>query len=55
MEDRVKVTVHLARTLWKRAKLQAVEEERGLRELVSEAIERYLDTPKKKGAKHGAR
>jgi hypothetical protein len=50
--ERVKVTVHLDRGLWKRAKLQAVQEERDLRELVDQALREYLA---KREAKGGAR
>lgn len=50
--ERVKVTVHLDRALWKKAKLQAVQEERDLRELVDQALREYLA---KREAKGGAR
>jgi hypothetical protein len=50
-EERVKVTVFLARSLWKRAKFQAVEEERDLREIVTDALEEYLS--KRKGSRGG--
>jgi RNA polymerase-interacting CarD/CdnL/TRCF family regulator len=52
-EEKVKMTVMVPRSLWKRSKLRAVEEERDLRELVIDALERYL--AEKKGGKHGAR
>jgi hypothetical protein len=52
-EERVKMTVMVPRSVWKRSKLRAVEEERDLRELVIDALERYLTV--KKGEKHGAR
>ena len=55
-EDRVKVTVFLSRALWKQAKFQAVEEERDLREIVTDALEEYLAKRKgSKGGKHGSR
>lgn len=50
--ERVKVTVHLDRALWKRTKLQAVHEERDMRELVDQALREYLA---KKESKGGAR
>jgi hypothetical protein len=49
-EEKVKVTVAIPHSLWKRSKLRAVEEERDLREIVIESLERYL--AEKKGAKH---
>ena len=49
VEDRVKVTVFLSRALWKRAKFQAVEEERDLREIVTDALEDYLAKQPKGG------
>ena len=42
----VKVTVLIAKELWKRAKIQAIREDRDLRELVIEALERYLKEKK---------
>lgn len=51
-EERVKVTVFLSRGLWKRAKFQAVEEERDLREIVTEALEEYLS---KRGGTRGGK
>lgn len=52
-EEKVKMTVEIPRSLWKRAKLRAVEEERDLRELVIEALLSYLGSgpAKKRGAK----
>jgi hypothetical protein len=47
--DEVKVTVTIAKELWKRAKIQAIKEDRDLRELVIEALERYLSAKEKKG------
>lgn len=44
------MTVEIPHSLWKRSKLQAVHEERDLREIVIEALERYL--AEKKGLKH---
>jgi hypothetical protein len=57
MEDLVQVTVRIPRSLWKRAKLRAVEEERDLREIVMESMERYLAEKKSKkgGGTHGIR
>lgn len=51
-QERVKVTVFLERALWKRTKLQAVQEERDLRELVDQALREYLG---KKGRNRGTR
>jgi hypothetical protein len=48
----VKMTVAIPRALWKRSKLRAVEEERDLREIVIEALERYLEGKSRKGEKH---
>jgi hypothetical protein len=48
-EQEAKVTVLLPRELWKRAKIQSIKEDRDLRELVIEALERYLSTKEKKG------
>jgi hypothetical protein len=53
MEDLVQLTVRIPRSLWKRAKLRAVEEERDLREIVMESLEAYLRTKPKKGGKRG--
>jgi RNA polymerase-interacting CarD/CdnL/TRCF family regulator len=50
--EKVKMTVEVPRALWKRSKLRAVEEERDLRELVIEALERYLAEKSRKGEKH---
>jgi hypothetical protein len=50
--ENVKMTVAIPRALWKRSKLRAVEEERDLRELVIEALERYLAGKSRKGEKH---
>lgn len=52
-DEKVKMTVEVPRSLWKRAKLQAVEEERDLRELVIDALLSYLGSVpgKKRGAK----
>jgi hypothetical protein len=52
-QDDVKVTVVIARDLWKRTKIQAIREDRDLRELVIEALERYLAAKEKKGT-HGS-
>jgi RNA polymerase-interacting CarD/CdnL/TRCF family regulator len=52
-EEKVKMTVMVPRSLWKRSKIRAVEEERDLREVVIEALERYLKD--RRGGKHGAR
>jgi len=41
-KDRIKLTVEIPRTLWKRAKVQAIEEERDLWKIVTDALERYL-------------
>ena len=48
-EEKVKMTVAIPRSLWKKSKLRAVEEERDLRELVIDALERYLGGTKKGG------
>jgi hypothetical protein len=48
----VKVTIVLDNELWKRTKIQAIREERDLKELVTEALERYLSVKEKKGS-HG--
>jgi hypothetical protein len=50
--ENVKMTVAIPRALWKRSKLRAVEEERDLRELVIEALERYLAGKSRNGEKH---
>lgn len=56
MEDLVQVTVRIPRSLWKRAKLRAVEEDRDLRDVVMESLERYLAEKKsKKGGGYGKR
>ena len=55
MEDLVQVTVRIPRALWKRAKVRAVEEERDLRDVVMESLERYLGEKPKKGGSRGAR
>ena len=47
-QEAVKVTVTIDRDLWKRAKIQAIREDRDLRELVVEALQRYLSTKEKK-------
>jgi len=44
------MTVAIPHSLWKRSKFQALHEERDLREIVIEALERYL--AEKKGVKH---
>ena len=44
--EEVKVTVTIAKELWKRAKIQAIKEDRDLREVVIEALERYLKEKK---------
>ena len=49
----VKVTVVLDGDLWKRTKIQAIREDRDLKELVTEALERYLSAKEKKGS-HGS-
>ncbi len=49
-EERVKMTVAIPHSLWKRSKFRAVEEERDLREIVIDALERYL--AETKGTKH---
>lgn len=41
-EDRIKLTVEIPKTLWKRVKHRAVEEERDVWRIVTEALERYL-------------
>jgi hypothetical protein len=51
-EEMVKMTVAIPRALWKRSKLRAVEEERDLREIVIEALQRYLERKSEKGEKH---
>jgi hypothetical protein len=51
-ENDVKVTVVLDNELWKRTKIQAIREERDLKELVTEALERYLSAKEKRG--HGS-
>ncbi len=50
--DRVKLTVEIPRTLWKRVKHRGIEEGRDLWKIVTEALERYLS--EKKGGQ-GAR
>jgi hypothetical protein len=55
MDEKVKLTVEVPRSLWKRAKLRAVEEERDLRDVVIESLERYLDGVPKKGRTGNAR
>jgi hypothetical protein len=41
-EELVQVTVRIPRSLWRRAKVRAAEEERDLRDLVMEGLERCL-------------
>jgi hypothetical protein len=54
-DDLVQLTVRIPRSLWKRTKLRAVEEERDLRDVVMESLERYLGEKLKKGGARGAR
>jgi hypothetical protein len=47
--ERLKTTVVLPRDLWKRARIEAVEEETDLSTLIAKAIEAYLKgKPRKK-------
>ena len=46
--ERLKTTVVLPRDLWKRARLEAVEEETDLSTLIAKAIEAYLKSNPKK-------
>jgi hypothetical protein len=50
-DEEAKVTVMLPRDLWKRAKIQAIREDRDLRELVVEALQSYLTEKEKKGTR----
>ena len=50
----VKTTVALAESLWKRARIRAIEEGVDLQDIVSRALELYLRTPTK-GRTEGGR
>ena len=54
-EELVQVTVRIPRSLWKRAKVRAAEQERDLRDLVMEGLERCLGEKLKKGGRRNAR
>ena len=43
----VKTTVALAESLWRRARIRAIEEGADLQDIVSRALELYLRTPTK--------
>ena len=46
--DRLKTTIVLPRDLWKRARIEAVEEETDLSALIAKAIEEYLKSKPRK-------
>ena len=48
---RVKTTVEIPEDLWKGAKMLAVEERRSFQEIVTAALEEYLQRRKKGGKK----
>ncbi len=52
--EKMKLTVEVPRSLWQAAKIQAVLEQRDLREVVIDGIQMYLSSMKKKGG-HDAR
>jgi hypothetical protein len=47
--ERLKTTVVLPRDLWKRARIEAVEEETDLSTLIAKAIEAYLKSKPRRG------
>ena len=47
--ERVRTTLVLPLALWQRAKVRALEERRDLRELLLDALGRYLGETKKEG------
>ena len=49
--DRVKTTVALERSLWERARIRAVQENRDLQDVVADALVAYLRTPRKEGGR----
>jgi hypothetical protein len=48
-EERIKLTVEIPKPLWKRVKVRAIEEEREVWRIVTEALEAYLAKAEKKG------
>jgi hypothetical protein len=48
-DKEAKVTVILPNELWKRIKIQAIREDRDLKEVVADALQRYLSAKEKKG------
>jgi hypothetical protein len=60
-DDLVKMTVEIPRSLWRSAKIRAAEQDRGLRDVVIESLERYLASSGgesqtgKKGGSRGVR
>ena len=53
MEDKeaklVKCTVRLPATLWRAARVRALDEQRGFQDVVASALELYLEQPQKGG------
>jgi hypothetical protein len=55
-KELVKMTVAIPRALWRAAKIAALDEQRDLREIVIDSLERYLaEKRSKKGGGHGTR
>ena len=51
--ERIKTTVGLSPSLWRRTRIRAVEERRDLQDVVADALELYLKTPTAKGKEGG--
>jgi hypothetical protein len=46
--EMVKTTTRLPKALWRKAHIQALDEDRDFQEIVASALEAYLKTPRKR-------